>query len=119
MALGKAWLSRLVNAVEPKLLCPSGHKRRQITWMLRKNGRDEAVLAALLQFFRSRLADWIYCSRSGLEGEQWSAPKPSLLPNNNISILALRLRSGRRAMIYNRYLQEAEIFGVVPALEIA
>lgn len=70
------------------------------------------VLAAdglsLLQFFRSRLADRIYCSRSGLEGEQWSAPEPTQLPNNNSSIQALRLKSGRLAMIYNRFCFEAD-----------
>jgi len=70
------------------------------------------VLAAdglsLLQFFRSRLADRIYCSRSGLGGEQWSAPEPTQLPNNNSSIQAVRLASGRLAIIYNRFCFEPD-----------
>ena len=57
----------------------------------------------LLQFFRSRLADRIYCSRSDLDGQHWSYPEPTQLPNNNSSIQASRLRSGRLAMIYNRF----------------
>jgi predicted neuraminidase len=59
--------------------------------------------SGLLQFFRSRLADRIYLSRSSPEGEQWSPPEPIQLPNNNSSIQAVRLRSGRLAMIYNRF----------------
>lgn len=57
----------------------------------------------LLQFFRSRLADRIYCSRSDPDGQQWSTPEPTKLPNNNSSIQATRLQSGRLAMIYNRF----------------
>ena len=57
----------------------------------------------LLQFFRSRLADRIYCSRSDLDGHDWSIPEPTNLPNNNSSIQARRLLSGRLAMIYNRF----------------
>jgi predicted neuraminidase len=57
----------------------------------------------LLQFFRSRLADCIYVARSAPDGEGWSAPEPISLPNNNSSIQALRLSSGRLAMIYNRF----------------
>ena len=63
---------------------------------------------SLLQFFRSRLADRIYRSSSGLEGEQWSEPQPIQLPNNNSSIQALRLASGRLAMIYNRFCFEPD-----------
>ncbi len=63
---------------------------------------------SLLQFFRSRLADRIYCSRGTADGLEWTPPQPTLLPNNNSSIQALRLRSGRLAMIYNRCCVEAE-----------
>jgi predicted neuraminidase len=63
---------------------------------------------SLRQFFRSRLADRIYVSRSGPEGEQWSEPEPIPLPNNNSSIQALRLASGRLAMIYNRFCFEPD-----------
>ena len=59
--------------------------------------------AELLQFFRSRLADQIYRSVSTDDGLTWSAPEPTLLPNNNSSIQACRLASGRLAMIFNRF----------------
>lgn len=62
----------------------------------------------LLQFFRSRLADRVYVSRSGPEGEQWSPPEPIQLPNNNSSIQACRLSSGRLAIIYNRFCFEPD-----------
>ena len=57
----------------------------------------------LLQFFRSRRADRIYRSVSRDHGASWSAPQPTTLPNNNSSIQALRLTSGRLAMIFNRF----------------
>jgi len=63
---------------------------------------------SLLQFFRSRLADRIYCSRGTTDGLHWSSPEPTGLPNNNSSIQALRLRSGRLAMIFNRCSLEQE-----------
>lgn len=59
--------------------------------------------SSLLQFFRSRLADWIYRSMGSLDGRSWTPPEPILLPNNNSSIQALRLTSGRLAMIFNRF----------------
>ena len=59
--------------------------------------------AQLLQFFRSRLADQIYRSVSTDDGQTWSAPEPTQLPNNNSSIQACRLASGRLAMIFNRF----------------
>lgn len=62
----------------------------------------------LLQFFRSRLADRIYCSRSDLLGLNWSRPEPIDLPNNNSSIQACRLSSGRLAIIYNRFCFEPD-----------
>lgn len=64
--------------------------------------------SGLLQFFRSRLADRIYCSHSDCEGEQWSVPEAIALPNNNSSIQACRLASGRLAMIYNRFCFEPD-----------
>jgi predicted neuraminidase len=62
----------------------------------------------LLQFFRSRLADRIYVSEAGPDGGDWSVPRPIDLPNNNSSIQALRLASGRLAMIYNRFCFEPD-----------
>ena len=58
---------------------------------------------SLIQFFRSRLADRIYYSKSDLDGLHWSSPQPTQLPNNNSSIQAKRLMSGRLAMIFNRF----------------
>ena len=49
LALGAAQVSRLVNGIEPELFRPGGPKRRQIAYMPRKNGRDAAIVAALLQ----------------------------------------------------------------------
>jgi len=62
----------------------------------------------LLQFFRSRLADRIYCSQASADGEQWSEPEGISLPNNNSSIQAVRLASGRLAMVYNRFCFEPD-----------
>lgn len=59
---------------------------------------DEGHLVA---FMRSRSADYIYRSESDDWGETWSVPIPTPLPNNNSSISALRLQSGRIAIAYN------------------
>ena len=59
---------------------------------------EEGHLAA---FMRSRDADRIYRSESLDFGETWSVPKPTPLPNNNSSISAVKLRSGRVAIAYN------------------
>lgn len=55
----------------------------------------------LLAFMRSREADFIYRSESFDWGDTWSEPAPTPLPNNNSSISALRLQSGRVAIAYN------------------
>jgi predicted neuraminidase len=60
-----------------------------------------AADGGLLGFFRSRWADFIYATRSDDGGLTWSAPWPTVLPNNNSSIQALRLADGRLAMIFN------------------
>lgn len=56
---------------------------------------------SLLALFRSRWADFVYQSRSDDEGETWSAPVPTELPNNNASIQYVRLADGRLALVYN------------------
>jgi predicted neuraminidase len=56
---------------------------------------------ALHALFRSRWADHIYQSRSNDDGETWSAPTPTVLPNNNSSIQQRLLADGRIAVIYN------------------
>jgi glycosyltransferase involved in cell wall biosynthesis len=47
--LGPDRVSRLVNAIETDCFCPAGAKRPLLTYMPRKNGRDAAIVAALLQ----------------------------------------------------------------------
>ena len=63
----------------------------------------ELVPGRLTAFFRSRSADRIYISRSADYGRAWSPPEPTLLPNNNASIQALCLASGRVAVVFNRF----------------
>ena len=55
----------------------------------------------LVAFMRNREAYRIHRSESFDWGESWSEPKPTPLPNNNSSISAIRLRSGRVAIAYN------------------
>lgn len=55
----------------------------------------------LVIFMRSREADFIYRSDSFDNGESWEIPRPTSLPNNNSSISAIKLRSGRLAIAYN------------------
>ena len=55
----------------------------------------------LVSFMRSRQADWIYRSESFDYGDTWSVPKATVLPNNNSSISAVKLLSGRIAIAYN------------------
>lgn len=55
----------------------------------------------LTVFLRSRFADYIYRSDSYDWGESWTVPKATVLPNNNSSISALKLKSKRLAIAYN------------------
>jgi predicted neuraminidase len=55
----------------------------------------------LLAFYRSRWADHVYRSEALDGGHSWSAPTPTVLPNNNSSIMALTLASGAVALMYN------------------
>lgn len=55
----------------------------------------------LRAFLRSRAADFIYRSDSFDYGDSWTVPVPTELPNNNSSISACRLKSGRIALAYN------------------
>ena len=80
------------------------------TWhpvqMPESNGRVHANVVELengrlVAFMRSREADFIYRSESLDWGEHWSVPTPTILPNNNSSISACRLASGRIAIAYN------------------
>lgn len=55
----------------------------------------------LAAFMRNREAYRIHRSESFDWGETWSEPKPTPLPNNNSSISAIKLQSGRIAIAYN------------------
>ncbi len=91
------------------LLEADGQPTNQIFEVPESKGRVHGSIvpsadgSRLLQFFRSRLADRIYLSTSTIDGEEWSVPQPIDLPNNNSSIQAVRLASGRLAMIFNRF----------------
>ena len=55
----------------------------------------------LVAFMRNREAYRIHRSESFDYGETWSEPKPTPLPNNNSSISAAKLASGRISVAYN------------------
>ncbi len=55
----------------------------------------------LTALFRSRWADNVYLSHSTDGGLSWTAPHATVLPNNNASVQAIRLRDGRLALIHN------------------
>lgn len=59
---------------------------------------EDGKLAA---FMRSRAADFIYRSESSDNGDTWTKPVPTVLPNNNSSISAIKLKSGRIGIAYN------------------
>jgi predicted neuraminidase len=61
----------------------------------------------LTAFYRSRWADAVYQSWSDDDGETWTAPVPTELPNNNSSIQATALADGRLAMVLNPTRAEA------------
>lgn len=52
-------------------------------------------------FFRRRQADYVYRTDSEDDGESWSEPQATDVPNNNSSISVIRLRDGRLAMACN------------------
>jgi predicted neuraminidase len=56
---------------------------------------------SLVGLFRSRWADSIYRSTSPDRGRTWTAPVPTVLPNNNASIQFTLLASGALALVFN------------------
>ncbi|MDO5546440.1 MAG: sialidase family protein [Eubacteriales bacterium] len=81
-------------------------KTWKMVMMPKSNGRVHATVVELddghlVAFMRSREADFIYRSESHDWGDTWSEPKPTVLPNNNSSISAIRTQSGRIAIAYN------------------
>lgn len=77
-----------------KVYMPSSQGRVHANIVELRDGR-------LVAFMRSREADYIYSSHSEDYGDNWSVPAPTMLPNNNSSISALMLKSGRIAIAYN------------------
>ena len=56
----------------------------------------------LVALFRSRWADAIYRSMSTDDGQTWTAPQPTELPNNNSSIQFVVLPGDRLALVFNQ-----------------
>lgn len=67
----------------------------------------------LIALMRSRFADNVYISHSDDNGDTWTKPEPTVLPNNNSSISALKLQSGRIAIAYNPTHTPDPIYGKV------
>jgi predicted neuraminidase len=56
--------------------------------------------ARLLAFFRSRAGNFIYTSTSA-DGCTWTAPAPTVLPNNDASVQAFRLHNGHLVVAFD------------------
>jgi hypothetical protein len=65
LGLAPERVSRLHNAVENDLFCPGHEKRRLVSWMPRKQARDGAIVAAMLQ----RQAWWSGWSLKPISGQ--------------------------------------------------
>lgn len=96
------------NAGDPTVFQISDDKGKtwRIVTMPQSEGRVHANVIELeeghlVAFMRSRTADFIYRSESFDYGDTWSAAIPTVLPNNNSSISAIKLKSGRVAIAYN------------------
>jgi predicted neuraminidase len=55
----------------------------------------------LVALYRSRWADAVYRSTSTDDGESWTRPEPTELPNNNSSIQFVVLPDDRLALVFN------------------
>jgi predicted neuraminidase len=55
----------------------------------------------LVALYRSRWADAVYRSTSTDDGESWTSPDPTELPNNNSSIQFVVLPDDRLALVFN------------------
>jgi predicted neuraminidase len=55
----------------------------------------------LVALYRSRWADAVYRSTSTDDGESWTSPEPTDLPNNNSSIQFVVLPDDRLALVFN------------------
>lgn len=88
------------------LISDNNGKNWKTVNMPNSNGRVHANIieinnGKLIAFMRSRYADNIYISESKDFGDNWTEPIKSVLPNNNSSISAIKLKSGRIAIAYN------------------
>lgn len=63
--------------------------------------RPKTGVKYLITYFRDRTAEWIYEATSTDDGEHWSKPGKTKLPNNNSGIQATVLMSGNIALMYN------------------
>lgn len=81
---GKSWT---------ECLLPKAEGLVQPTVVALKPGR-------YVSFFRSRAADWIYRSTSS-DGCYWTQPEKTVLPNNNASVQAFRLKDGAIVMAFD------------------
>ena len=72
----------------------------------------------LLAFFRSRASDFIFSSTSS-DGCTWSPATATVLPNNNASIQAFRLRDGHVVMAFNNSSKSSAGGGLRKPLSVA
>eukprot|EP01084_Bolivina_argentea_P315594 546803_1 len=61
-----------------------------------KNDKPE-----LITFFRDRRLEWIYSSYSNDDGDTWTQPQPTILPNNNAGIGGFVLNNGHIVLAFN------------------
>ncbi|WP_432563840.1 sialidase family protein [Kineococcus sp. SYSU DK003] len=61
--------------------------------------RPDGTLVAL---YRSRFADAVHRSESSDDGDTWSAPEPTPVPNNNSSVQVTTAPDGRLLLVHNR-----------------
>ncbi|MGM0169396.1 hypothetical protein IGI39_003712 [Enterococcus sp. AZ135] len=73
----------------------------------------EVATGHLVAFMRSRFADHVYRSESFDFGDSWSVPEATVLPNNNASVSAIKLRSSEVALAYNMNAANNAEFGKV------
>lgn len=74
----------------------------------------------LRAFFRSRASDFIYSSLGSGDGCHWAPAEPTVLPNNNASVQAFRLRNGHIVMAFdNSSLSPAGNYGRRKPLSVA
>lgn len=96
------------------VLAPDGSSTGELVPVPASTGRVQGSIVPsadgrrLLQFFRSRRADRLYRAVGSADGLSWEPPLPTDLPSNNSSVQALRLSSGRLAMVFNRFALEPD-----------